>query len=136
MRLLQDARLVICFSFVLTLFVLTNFPHAVLGSEFLYDEEDGALVIEVKALDGLDASTKPRIVEFYSPYCVSMVCWMNAVCNIDEECQQPTYHCVLRFTIVDRVTANISSRNILPLPRKYTINTVSKWSFTVFRVRA
>jgi len=127
MRLLQDARLVICFSFVLTLFLLTNLPHAVLGGEFLYDDEDGALVIEVKALDGLDASTKPRIVEFYSPYCVRIACWMNAACNIvDAEWQQATYHSVPRFTIVDRVTASVSSRNILPLPKKYTINTVPK----------
>jgi len=65
--------LLVCLSFGLTLFVLVNFPQTVLGSEFLYDEQDSeGLVVEVKAETGFfQTSKKKRLIKFYSPYCVS-----------------------------------------------------------------
>ena len=69
-RFLRKCPLLVCFSFGVALFLLANFPHEVSGSQFLYDE-DGE-VVEVKSAEGsFQTSTKPRIIKFYSPYCVS-----------------------------------------------------------------
>ena len=69
-RFVRQCPLIVVFSLGLTLFVLVHFPHKVLGSQFLY--EDDREVVEVKAVTGsFQTSTKPRVIAFYSPYCVS-----------------------------------------------------------------